>query len=82
MGEENAITLGDTRSWHDSDYQLRIEEAERFIDLLNQLSLTLNGPFICIPDIRVGGFVKMIKKAIPDWSQPPQDLSVRPSRSE
>jgi len=82
MDEENTIALGDIQHWHNPDYQLRIEEAERLIDLLNQLSLTLNGPFICIPDIRVGGFVKMIKEAIPDWSRPPQDLTVRASHSE
>jgi hypothetical protein len=76
MEEENAISLGDTTRWDSPDYKLRFEEMDRLADMLNQLSLTLNRHFICICSFRVDGFARMICKAIPDWSQKPQDLSV------
>ena len=76
MDEENRIARGETKHWHNSDYQLRIEEVQCLTDLLNQLSRSLNRHFICIPDILVDGFVNIITKAIPDWSSQPKDLSV------
>jgi hypothetical protein len=76
MDEEDAIARGDTRQWNPPEYKLRFEEVDRLLDLLNQLSLTSNGHFICISEYRVRGFAKAICKAIPDWSTPPQDLSV------
>lgn len=77
MDEEDAIAQGDTARWHPPEYQLRYEEVGHLTDLLNQLSLTLDGPFICIPDFMAEGFSNLIRQKVQDWSHQPQDLCIR-----
>lgn len=76
MDEEDAITQGHTSRWQPPSYQLRVEELDCFVDMLNQLSRSLGRGFICVSNFRVSGFVKLINRIITDWSSKPQDLSV------
>ena len=79
MNEENAIAQGDCSHWLPSDYKLRFEEVDRLTDMLNQLAVSLGRMYICIPGYKVSGFVKMISRAVTDWADLPDDLSVRTS---
>jgi hypothetical protein len=78
MTEEDAIMQGDCTHWMPPLYELRLEEVDRLVGMLNQLAVTLRRPYICVPEYRVSGFVALIKKAVggSDWTKLPTDVSV------
>jgi hypothetical protein len=78
MNEEDIIMQGDCTHWVPPLYELRLEEVDRLVDMLNQLAVTLGRPYICVPEYRVPGFVALVKKVVgdKDWSELPADVSV------
>jgi hypothetical protein len=66
--EEIAIFDGDYRDWLPPQYQLRHEQAERMISMINQLCLTLHLKFLLIPGIIASTLARDISSLNNDWS--------------
>jgi hypothetical protein len=76
MIEENAIAIGDYEQWLEPSYEMRAEELESIITMLNQLSSTLERHAIVIPGWILPGLAKQVHALGSDWTRLTSEILV------
>lgn len=58
--EDNLVREGSINHWSSLDYQLRDDEMDILVSMVNQIAWTLQRPVILIPGWRLPGFVQRV----------------------